>query len=404
MSSSAERVRRIVVVALSFVVLGSVPASTAPRTGPPVLGVTHTQVTADGDSAADARARDYLTSAPLAGNQHIMGWGALNPEPSPGVFDWSTLDHRMDLLRRTTDDPVITLCCAPDWMKGGEPGQTDWDKIEVPPAEEHFDDFAELAAAVAARYPYVKNFLVWNELKGFFDTERNTWDIEAYTRLYNKVYAAVKKANPAARIGGPYLVMISWGADDSPLSGAWGAVEHRIVDAIDYWMAHKVGADFIVVDGSNATRDNQLPGGDAAATAKFGDITRQLRKRTGLPVWWAEVYPEVDDDGVPSAAPRRAAIGLLAVARMVEAGAAKVLLWQPQADTSFESVALWSDTRAADGGAPLPMAGPYAWLARAAAAHRPITTAWTGDTVRVDDGETGVSIDANTGAVTYYGR
>src|SRR5205809_610300 len=109
MSSSGDRVGRALVVALSLVVILVVPASSAPRSRGPVLGVTHTQFTADGDTAAAQRARDYLSSAPIAGNQHIMGWGALNPEPSPGVYDWSSLDHRMELLKQTTDDPVITL-------------------------------------------------------------------------------------------------------------------------------------------------------------------------------------------------------------------------------------------------------------------------------------------------------
>ena len=26
---------------------------------------------------------------------------------------------------------MITLCCAPDWMKGGEPGFTNWSRLEV---------------------------------------------------------------------------------------------------------------------------------------------------------------------------------------------------------------------------------------------------------------------------------
>jgi hypothetical protein len=393
-SATADRVRKVLIVALSLAVLNALPAAATvtPRHGGPVLGVSHTQFTADGVTAADQRARDYLSSAPITGNQHLMGWGALNPEPSPGVYDWASLDHRMELLKQTTDDPVITLCCAPDWMKGGAAGQTDWSRIEVPPSEKHFDDFARLAGAVAARYPYVRNFLVWNELKGFFDLDRNDWDIGAYTRLYNKVYLAVKRANPQARIGGPYMVMISWAEDRSSISGAWGGVEQRIVDAIDYWMRHKAGADFIVVDGSNATRDEQLPGGDAAATEKFADITRQLYRRTGLPVWWAEIYPEVQDDALPADAPRRAAIALLALARMVEAGAEKILLWQPQADDGFHSAALWSDTRVPDGGQPLPLAEAFAWLARAAEAGRPITSDWTPDSVRVSDGQTSVSI------------
>jgi hypothetical protein len=393
-SGTADRLRKVIVVALSLAALNVVPAraTVTPRHGGPVLGVSHTQFTADGVSAADQRARDYLASAPIAGNVHLMGWGTLNPEPSPGVYDWASLDHRMELLKQTTDAPVMTLCCAPDWMKGGRAGQTDWSRIEVPPDEKHFDDFARLAGAVAARYPYVRDFLVWNELKGFFSIERNAWDIEAYTRLYNKVYLAVKKANPRARVGGPYLVMISWAEDRSSISGPWGGVEQRIVDSLDYWTRHKVGADFVVVDGSNATRDERLPGGDAAATQKFADITRQLNRRTGLPVWWAEIYPEVDDPALPADAPRRAAVALLALARMVEAGAERVLLWQPQADDGFDSVALWTDTRRPDGGRLLPLADAFAWLARAAEAGRPVTSRWTGRSVAVNDGRSSVSI------------
>ncbi|GIM93134.1 hypothetical protein Ato02nite_049270 [Paractinoplanes toevensis] len=365
----------------------------------PVLGVTHTQYTADGDSRADARARDYLAATPLAGNQHIMGWGALDPEPSPGVFDWHTLDGRVSLLRRTTDDPVITLCGAPDWMKGGRAGHTDWNELETAPREEHFDDFAALAATVARRYPQVRNYLVWNELKGFYDSARNDWDIEAYTKLYNRVYAAIKKVNPEIRIGGPYVVLDTWTDGDSPLTGPWGTVDSRAVAAIDYWMANKAGADFVAVDGSSRTRDGHFPGGDVAATAMFADATRWLRERTGLPVWWAEFYPDVDP-ALPASSPRRAAVALLALARTVTAGAEKILLWQPQEEDDLRSAALWADPRQSDGRL-YPLAGPFAWLARAAEAGRPITADWADDVVRLGDGRSSVSMNAADGTVTY---
>ena len=59
-----------------------------------------------------------------------MGWGGGNPEPSPGKYDWGSLDVRVETMRRTGARMVITLCCAPDWMKGGEPGETDWSNLE----------------------------------------------------------------------------------------------------------------------------------------------------------------------------------------------------------------------------------------------------------------------------------
>src|SRR5690606_19338400 len=104
---------------------------------------------------ASASARAVLSATATYQNQHIYGWGAMNPEPSPGQFDWSSLDRRMELIRSTGGTPVITLCCAPDWMKGGRPGETDWARLHEAPDREHYDDFAALAAAVARRYPDV---------------------------------------------------------------------------------------------------------------------------------------------------------------------------------------------------------------------------------------------------------
>lgn len=84
-------------------------------------GFTHTQYSADtGADDAVARARDLLSGQSLPQNQALMGWGAGNPEPSPGTYDFSDLDRRVAFIRSTGATPVITLCCAPDWMKGAE--------------------------------------------------------------------------------------------------------------------------------------------------------------------------------------------------------------------------------------------------------------------------------------------
>ncbi len=84
-------------------------------------------------------------------------------------------------------------------MKGGTPGQTDWDRLTAAPLPKHYPDFAALSAVSAHRYPDVRHFMVWNEFKGFFDEENNRWDAEAYTELYNQVYEAVKLAFRTSR-------------------------------------------------------------------------------------------------------------------------------------------------------------------------------------------------------------
>jgi len=329
-----------------------------------MLGVTHAQYSLDpGLVSANQRAEGerILGAAPMLQNQHIMGWGALNPEPAPGTYDWSTLDARMELISRTGGVPVITLCCAPDWMKGGEPGTTDWDRLTDAPRPEHYGDFAALAAEVARRYPQVRYFQVWNELKGFWDTENNTWDAEGFTDFYNQVYDAVKRVRPDAEIGGPYVVFTT---DDS------GRVDPRVLRLFRYWNEHKHGADFAAVDASTS-----------AGTGLYADVTRWVHEETGLAVWWSEFYPKpvVETDQA------RAAATLDAVARAAEAGASAMLLWQPQASADLPYAALWSD----------PFAGPV----------RPtsLTEAWTWLAGRLRTGSVRIERDVPANILRFIG-
>jgi hypothetical protein len=323
-----------------------------------LLGITHTRESADGwnDPLAVARARRLIPRLASVQNQHVMGWGALNPEPSPGVFRWGSLDARVALMRRTGGTPVITLCCAPDWMKGGRAGATDWSRIERAPAREHFPDFAALARAVARRYPHVRHFQVWNELKGFHDRSRNRWDIEAYTELYNQVYDALKSVDPAIQVGGPYVPVDSWSrasgaSHPSDVGGAWGVLDGRALDALDFWLAHKHGADFVTVDASTATKDRGLVTDPFTARRKLAAVNGWLRSRTTLPIWWAEWYAPA---GAAAGAAKRAAVGAAAVLALAASGADVALAWGPQADGSACGACLWTDTAARDGGRPTP--------------------------------------------------
>ncbi|MBB5120237.1 xylan 1,4-beta-xylosidase [Streptomyces eurocidicus] len=367
----------------------------------PGWGFTHTQYSADhGTPEATYRAGALLSARSLPQNQHIMGWGAENPEPAPGRYDFQALDERVALMRATGATPVLTLCGAPDWMKGGRKRRTDWSRLEAAPDRRHYGDFARLAGTVARRYPDVKHFLVWNELKGFYDEGRRRWDYEGYTELYNLVHAELKRQSPGNLVGGPYVV-----ADHDPpavdredrspeLRGPWGELDQRSADVVHYWNAHKSGADFVVVDGSSYTREGHRAIPDEfAATEKFADVTRWLRSVTGLPVWWAEWYvepPARDDrpggrDGWSEQ--HRIAVHAVAMMRLAASGAAAALYWNPQRTGDDCPGCLWRSTHLPDGGRELPMArllGRFAHEFPPGSAFRPVAaTAEQGTRIQV---------------------
>ncbi len=365
---------RIIGVALAALTLSAVAMGTAGGKAPPPVaegrisgwdtvgrsnlevGFTHAQVSIDAAPfpGAAARAASVAARAGRFQNQHLMGWGALNPAPSPAERDWSSLDARIELIRRTGGEPVLTLCCAPDWMKGGQAGSTDWSRLEDAPDPAHEASFASLAAEAVRRYPDVRHVLVWNELKGFYDPVANRWDAARYTRLYNAVFDAVKAVDPGVLVGGPYVVMDSWAdaataSHPSGVAGPWGVLDQRSLDVVEYWLAHAHGADFVVVDGATGTRDRGWVTDPFTALDKVAAVNGWLRERTRLPIWWAEWYPI--PDGVTAAA--RPAIVAAGLAAHAAAGTAVVLQWGPQGGAGEPSSGeLWTDVRVAGGGAP----------------------------------------------------
>jgi hypothetical protein len=264
------------------------------------IGVTHTHYFwEDGHPTAVANARSLLVNGGVRyQNQHIMGWGANNPEPSPGVYSWTSLDDRIALILSMANTiPVITFCTAPGWMKTS--GQ-DWN-MDDRVADSHVDDFAALCATIAERYPAVNYFQVWNEFKGYWSSSLNNWDYVRYTTLYNAVYDAVKAVRPDAQLGGPYLCIRGDGAITLGRSGTntHSPIDSRDWDVLDYWMANKHGADFICFDrwlidwhdGNYYTEAEEM-----LLTHFFGNVVGQLRAETNLPIWISEFYGGMDGD------------------------------------------------------------------------------------------------------------
>lgn len=351
-----RRIRWVIVISVLALVLAGASVEDGDVVWPR-WGFTHTQFSGDhGDPQGVAAARLAIGVRPaMVQNQHIMGWGVGNPNPAPGVHDFADLDNRIGFIRASGGIPVITLCCAPDWMKGGDPGETDWSRLTAAPDREHFADFAALAAVIARRYPDVHHFLVWNELKGFFDEERNRWDAEGYTELYNRVHAALKAVNPAVRVGGPYVTMADppRGTDrfTSALRGPWGAVDQRALDAFTYWLRHNRGADFVVVDGHTAAGEGSSDG--FAALERLSAVNRWIRERTALPIWWAEWYVEPAMSGWSGE--QQVAVRAAAMIELASSGVQTALYWNPAPRGPSCATCLWTDTSDPTGGQALPM-------------------------------------------------
>jgi len=267
------------------------------------LGTTYMQYNLDswGNTASINRGKALLQGNLVYHNQHIFAFGADNPEPRPGVFDWTSLDARINMMRSMSATPVITLATSPTWMVdptwypgkyGGD--DTNWDTVEAAPLSQHVLDYASLCGKVASRYPDVKYFQVWNEMKGMWDDANNRWDYGRYTTLYNAVYDSVKYYRPDALIGGPYVSIDTYknppfGASSSITSTAYGTIDQRSLDVITYWLQHKKGADFLCLDASTDAND-YTSYEVMAATKKYADLSTWLKLQTTLPIWWAEDY------------------------------------------------------------------------------------------------------------------
>jgi hypothetical protein len=303
-------------------------------------------------NAAAISAHQVMTSIPgVVEDTSIMDWGLPAPEPSPGEFNLSALAARINLISSTGGIPMITLCAAPNWMKNSTGPET-------APTPTHYQDFAALAAKIAQTFPQVKYFVVWNELKGFWNPATNNWNIQQYTEMYNDVYRAIKRVRPDAIVGGPYVATPPYAApryENLPTTphGAWGYLDQRDLDAIRYWLANKAGAQFIAVDGPDFPKTGPVTS-LVAATQKYAVVNHWIHQRTSLPIWWMEsqVQPE-NSRWSPSWA---AAIRIAALVQAASSGARAMLQWQPEQGAGMPDEGLWTATNYADGGKPTVLA------------------------------------------------
>ncbi len=314
------------------------------------VGTTHTHGFWEyGNSQAVNRAKDLLLNGVAFQNQHIMGWGAGNPNPAPGQYNWNDLDHRVELMRSLDSPMFITFCQAPGWMKG----EDDW-AMDEEVLDDYVDEFADLCARVAERYKDVEYFQVWNELKGYWSSSLNNWDYGRYTDMYNAVYAAVKAARPDAKIGGPYIVIQGDGAQQIGKSGrdTHVPIDSRDRTFLNYWLKNKTGADFLCADyglidyhdPNSYTHDEKMQ-----LTRMFGKWISDLATMTDLPIVISEFYGGSEKNDWDFTAANHASCFYHALNN----GAATALQWNPEQGEL--DAFLFTDTENADGGQRTPL-------------------------------------------------
>lgn len=115
-----------------------------------------------------------------------------------GVDAWKKYDRIVALAHGLGIEVMARLDRPPAWATPGFNPHTN-PSIQMPPAD--FNDFADFAAAVAARYrDKVKYFQIWNEPNLFGEWGGQPPDPAAYLEMLRVVGTAIRDANPDAVI------------------------------------------------------------------------------------------------------------------------------------------------------------------------------------------------------------
>lgn len=112
-------------------------------------------------------------------------------ESLEGKYDWARTDSIVRLARLQGLRIIARLGLTPGWAR-----PTGTTLTNLP--DEAFSDFADYAAAFAARYaPDIRHIIIWNEPNLSAEWGFQPAEPDRYARLLKETYARVKDANPA---------------------------------------------------------------------------------------------------------------------------------------------------------------------------------------------------------------
>jgi len=201
------------------------------------------------------------------------------------VYDWSKIDQLYDDLLARNIKPFVELGFTPEALKTSDASIFYWKGNTSHPKLAEWQSLIEaFARHLEQRYgaEQVRSwyFEVWNEpnLDGFWEKA----DQHAYFELYDATARALKKVDPALRVGGPATAGAAWVPEFLDHVAASGA-------PVDFVTTHTYGVDggFLDEQGKSDTKLSSSP------DAIVGDVRRVRQqiaasKFPDLPLYFTE--------------------------------------------------------------------------------------------------------------------
>lgn len=145
------------------------------------------------------------TPLPHIGAKAIRLWDTgtnwRNVNPSPGVFDFSRLDYRLDMAKAMGCEVMLTLGQAPDWAASSQGAS----RLGNPNPPYRIEDWNAYVQTVASRYrDRIDYFEIWNEpdLKAGY-----TGSLQSLLQMAESAHGIIKATAPSAKVMTPAFSM-----------------------------------------------------------------------------------------------------------------------------------------------------------------------------------------------------
>jgi aryl-phospho-beta-D-glucosidase BglC (GH1 family) len=159
-------------------------------------------------------------------------------EPSKGDYQWGPIDEIVNAANAAGINVLLSVVKAPAWAR---PAGADL-SVEGPPANPQ--DFADFLGAMAARYQgRVAAYEIWNEQNLHYEWGNEEISPARYMDLLRPAYAAIKAADPNAKVISGALTPTGapapWAMDD--FAYLEGMYQHGLKNYSDGIGAHPSG-------------------------------------------------------------------------------------------------------------------------------------------------------------------